>query len=142
VIAVLESLLPTGNAGADERIAMAIASLQESLTPSWWIDSHTLHPTHGAKVFEAEHKAVLELTKKELAGNATVAGLVELILDADRTLAQTALDAAIAGGGQPQQIERAQAEMARGDADRAAGRYGQAVIRYKAAWEHAINALD
>jgi predicted extracellular nuclease len=142
VIAALESLLPTGSAGADKRIAAAISSLQTSLTPIWWIDSHTLHPTHGAEVFEAEHKAILELTKKELAGNATVASLVELILDADRALAQTALDAAIAGGGQPQQIERAQAEMARGDADRAAGRYGQAVIRYKAAWEHAINALD
>jgi hypothetical protein len=140
VIAELQSMLPTGDKNTDKRIQRAIDRITKSLTADWWISDDEL-AAKGNKVFDEEKKAVQALTKKELVNNPVAQSLVQAILDADRALAQKAIDTAIALPGKAKDIAKAQDELAKGDAERTAGKYPQAVDRYKAAWENAQKAM-
>ncbi len=62
-------------------------------------------------------------------------------MNADRQLAQVAINAAIAGGGNAGRIADAQAEMAEAAADVVAGLFNEAVNHYKTAWDQATKAL-
>ena len=64
----------------------------------------------------------------------------DLLVNADRQLAQIELIAAIARGGNAGKIADAQAAMADAAAFTAAGLYNEAVNAYKTAWDAATKA--
>jgi tetratricopeptide (TPR) repeat protein len=139
VVAVLTALLPTGDEKTDQRIEKAIEHLTKSLDPELWVDDSTL-TEKGKKVFDEEKKAVKELRKIKDAPP-EVGDAIDEIVTADRQLAQDAIDAAIAGGGDPNDIEKALREMAKAQEELDKGKPDKAIDHYKKAWEKAQKAL-
>ena len=72
--------------------------------------------------------------------DAQLTDLMGQLAGAAKVLAQDAIDAAIAGGGDPDTIVDAQQFLADGDADRAAGQFKDAVAKYKDAKAKAESA--
>jgi hypothetical protein len=134
----LAAMLPTGNKHDDKRIEKAIEHLDKSLDPELWVDGSHLGDK-GKKVFDEEGKAVKELEK--LSGGAS-AGIVAALLRADKLLATTALDEAIAGAGNAKEIEKAQEELAKAVEELAKGKPDKAIDHYGKAWQHATKALE
>lgn len=66
--------------------------------------------------------------------------MVEVIVEAARDIAVAAIDDAIARGGSPTRISRAQNHLADGDADRANGEWENAVRDYRRAVQDALRA--
>ena len=137
----LVALLPTGDMNTDKRINKAIDRIEQSLNPAWWVSNTEIN---NKKVFDRERQAVVQL-ELVVASGAPEAGdaqfAIDLLVEADRRLAQAAIDAAIVGGGDPGKIAQAQAQMAAAAADVADGRYNEAVNHYKSAWDKATEAL-
>lgn len=133
VLAVLQSLIPSGDAKTDERILKAIERLEKSLTPSWWDGPLALDPKDGKHVFDQEKKVVHELSKKELDGNPVALQAILTIVSVDRALAQYAIDNAV--DVKPSYMAKALEDMAKGDAYAASGKYENAIEHYKNAWE-------
>lgn len=131
VIGELTSLIGVGSTKADKRIQKAIDALEKSLTPAWWDGDSALDPKHGNKVFDEEKKAVHELTEKYAADVPAVADQVEAIVQIDRALAAYA----IANPADPDDVDRANEELAKGDAKYAQRKFEEAIEHYKHAWE-------
>ena len=150
VVDNLQRLLPTGDKKTDHRIEEAIKHINKSLGPNLWETDLTL-TKKGKEVFEEEKKAVHELMKivrsgGPSAGDAQTA--IDTLVSADETLAQNAIDEAIAVGGDPKEIAKAEEEMTKAqqelDHTKKDGtpdpRYDKAIDHYKKAWEHACKA--
>jgi predicted extracellular nuclease len=136
----LDALAPSDRA-TRRRINNAIARVDRSLTEAWW-DGESMIKTH--KVFDQERRAIVQLELVVASGvdeADTALWVIGVLLEADRRIAQTAIDAAIAGFGDPAYIAAAQDYMALAAADIAAGLYNEAVNNYKEAWFAAIAAL-
>jgi hypothetical protein len=133
----LSLLLPTGDENDDKFIGKAIDRINESLNPDWWVDASTLDPTQGNHVFDREHQAVQELEK---VATVDVSAAIDQILLADYQLALKQLIAAIAAGGDPGDIAKAEGNSADAAANTADGNYAKAVLDYKKAWMNAIKA--
>lgn len=140
VLAELTALLPTGDARVDLRIEKALEHLSKSLVPELWLDDATLS-AEGKRVFQEEEKAVHELEKIEHTLPAAADAIADL-LEADRQLAEDALDAALAAGGDPREIEKAQRELVRLQQDLDDGAAAKAVHHYRKAWEKAQQAVS
>lgn len=132
-LAELQSLGPIDK-DTDKRIADAIAHLTRSLDPAAWIDADHLDAKKGDHVFDEERETVkkLDSIKNPSAGlAAAIAGWIDDLVTADRLLAATA----IAEGGAAKDVAKAGTELAKGDAERAAGKPDQAIDRYRNAWK-------
>jgi hypothetical protein len=127
----------TVDAKAAKTLVKATDALRASLADNLWLDDGRLNPKTGSKVFDLEKQALTELNKKELAGYSQVGDVVDVLLDADRALTQTAIDDAVAANAKPKDVQAARDDLAKGDAARARGNYQQAVDSYKAAWQKA-----
>jgi len=172
VLAALSALDPTGDKKTDKAIEKAIEHIQKSLNidpkhpekepkHELWLDDDHLDPKHGKKVFDEEKKAVHELMKIDAPD---VSGAIDALVSADKILAQTAIDEAIAaaaavGCGEEsndpeckktlEEIAKAQNEMAKAqeelDHTKKDGtpdpKYDKAIDHYKKAWEHAQKAM-
>ena len=140
VAADLAALVPTGDANTDNRLNKAIDSIAASLNPSWWTSDQTITIK---KVFDEERKAVVQL-ELIVAGSgpeaAAAQGAIDVLVNADRQLAQVELIAAITAGGKASKIADAQAAMAEAATLAAAGLSNQAFNAYKAAWDAATKA--
>ena len=139
-IDALEALLPTGDKNADKRLTKAIASIAESLTASSWTSDQTITTK---KVFDNERDAVVQLmlvAEGDGDAAATAQEAIDVLLNADRLLAQIELIAAADRGGDPTKIAAAEAAMADAAAFAAAGQYADAVNAYKTAWVMARKA--
>lgn len=154
VIDDLGSLLYTGDDKTDHRIEKAIERVEKSLDPEYWETDSTL-TKKGKKVFYEEKKAVYELMKVvkdggEYAGEAQEA--IDALVAADATLAQVAIDQAVAQaevlgcdeGSDSEvckkalkEIAKAQEEMAKAQAELDKGKPDKAIDHYKKAWYHA-----
>ena len=134
----LAAALPTGNKQDDKRIEKAIERITQSLSPAWWIDESTLDPNSGNHVFDREHQAVQELEK---VSTVDVQSAIDQLVDADRRLAGLQLLAAIDAGGNPQDIAKAQGNLADAEAHVAAGDFSKAIGDFKKAWQNAIKAV-
>lgn len=133
VLAQLQALAPI-NKDTDKRIAEAIKHLQKSLDNSAWVDDNHLNGKKGEKVFDEERETVKKLgeIKNPSAGlAASIAGWIDSLVAADRTLATTA----IAEGGSAKDLAKANDEVAEGDTDRNNGKFTKAIDHYKHAWE-------
>ena len=122
---------------------MGIARIDRSLNSRYWETETTLHKRRGYRVFYQGWRAVLilrRLTEYDGSFTAGAQAAIDLLVQADQTLAQVALDTAINGGGNPERIRRAQTAMDRAAQTLANGRPGWAILYYQAAWQHAVRA--
>lgn len=133
----LNALKSQVNKAGKGKLGEAIECLNESLSDELWVDGSHLSPDNGGDVFSSEKDALNTLMgiirkPRQFGASATVVtelkNIIELrILEADRLLAQTALDQA--GSDSPFMGE---AETAIGN-----GQYGKAVGYYLKAWQAA-----
>jgi len=99
-------------AGPDrKRIESAIAQIQASLDPSFWADDSHL-TAEGARVFEAERKAVNELGKATQS-NTTIDAVIAALVEVDGKLAEIAVQDAIDDGGAARLLAAAQRQFNR-----------------------------
>jgi probable HAF family extracellular repeat protein len=125
----------------------AIAALNRSLRPEYWVDPNHLAAKTGKLVFDQEKQAVSKLTeclnRKRPASTISKPLLqdwINRLVLADRTLAETAINEAIGAAGDPRKIADAQKHLANGDAKDAAGKHRDAIEQYCQAWLSARNA--
>jgi M6 family metalloprotease-like protein len=132
--------VPSDGAATNRAIQRAIASLNASLASAYWIDACTLSPTQGKNVFDNQKKAIQELVG--ITGPESLLPAVQHYLDnllyAQRQLVVCAIEAS--EGGNAEMLATAEAELALGDADLAAGLYKEANAHYKTAWDQARKA--
>jgi hypothetical protein len=140
-VANLETLLPTGSSGNDHRVETAIGRIEDSLNPDLWETGVLLDAGQGNHVFDREKQAVQELMKVEPPDDVAAQDAINQLVEADRQLAQVALSAAVADGGDPDRIAKALDEMALAADAIANGDYDKAVGHYKKAWQESIKAL-
>jgi hypothetical protein len=128
------------------RLKVARDAVAASIDPALWGEGNRLQVHGGVKVFEKEKQAVEKLTEmradpRTQVPGATLLGWIDVLTEADRTLARTAIDDAIASSGDPAKIADAQADLAAGDLKRSAGSDGLAIEDYKNAWMKALQAV-
>ncbi len=136
VIAALKALLPTGNTTTDTLLKVAIASLSQSLNPNYYVDATHLKKTTGSNVFTFEQVAVRQLQAIRNPPAAIATAFLAL-LAADEGFAQTAIADAIARGGNPTKIAKAQALLAQA---LAATNPFKAIGLLRSAWQTAMGA--
>jgi hypothetical protein len=127
-----------GTESEDQRLDKAVRELNKALQHRYWVDDDSLNLAEGKKVFSETRKAVKDLAKVVsggvgLADEARTA--IDVLVFADRQLAQIAVDGAIAGGGDADDIADAQEHLDRGDALDAAHQWDKAVKEYEKAWD-------
>ncbi len=135
-----------GNRAAERKLDAAVGWLDQSLRDKYWSDENSLDPSQGAFVFNRDRK-VLAVNLMAIVeaddGLATEAQFaLDVLLAADRDLAQTLLDEATAAAGDPADLQRAQDHLDDGDAFALAGRADKAIQSYGQAWEDAGNATQ
>ncbi len=86
-------------------------------------------------------KAVKKLLKAADEG-ADVADLIDLLVESARTLAQDAIDAAIAAGGDQEEIDKALNEMIHAQNELDKGHPHHAIKEYSKAWKKAQKSLE
>jgi hypothetical protein len=137
--------LAAGATGDDARkLAEAIQQVQQSLANDLWVDDSHLVPAQGEKVFEKERRAVDKLRelvrdRSSAVDKEALQRSIEELVSVDRLLATVAIhDAA---GGDARKLADANRELAKGDAELASGKPGDAIDHYRRAWKHALEAL-
>lgn len=151
-----------------EKLDHALEELSESLDPELWllddlgqVEGSHLDPEEGAHVFHEERHcaqyvfdAIDEGEIDDLGLQGELLAIVDTLAFVDRRLAEIQLDDAVAFGGDPEEIDEAVAELARGNAlvDKAFATadlelrdnllYEAMDNAYRHAWEAAIDALE
>jgi hypothetical protein len=144
VLAELIAARATATSATDrDRLDKAIAALTAALDAGLWVDANHVVPKLGQTVFQKEKDCVNFLN--DLVGDArsripaaTLQSWIDRQVQADRILAVLSVDEAAAAGGNPRKIEQDRDQIARGDADAAAGREENAIEHYRNAWSHAV----
>jgi hypothetical protein len=140
VVTGLTALLPTGDANTDKRLTKAIDAIETSLDPTRWTSDQTITTK---KVFDEERKAVVQLELIVAAGgpeSSAAQAAIDVLVNADRQLAQIELIAAVVRGGDAGKIADAQAAMVEATVLNAVGLYTEAINAYKVAWDAATKA--
>jgi flagellar motor switch protein FliM len=88
-------------------------------------------------VFNEEREAVKDLRGIK-SPPPVVTDAIATLVEADRQLAQRAIDDA--AGGDPVELQKANDRMAKAAQDVADGKYPEAINHYKEAWKHARRA--
>ncbi len=113
-----------------QRILRAIDSLESSLDPELWTSDNEIVPGVGGAVFLHEMRAA-----NQLEGEGEVAdAAVDLMLAADRILAETKIAIGADAGLGERILDRARAQLALGDALAAADQEMAAMAAYNRAW--------
>ncbi len=131
VLAELQALLPALAKPASDKVKNAIDHLTKSLNPKFWVDGVHLSISYGKTVFDEEKKTVHELEDVNPPLVVTTNAISSLVA-VDRTLATVAIAESTK---KPADIQKAQQELTKGDADRADGKFEEAVGHYKTAWD-------
>jgi hypothetical protein len=129
-----------------DRLSHADKELAKVLDPKWWVDGTHVTPKGGEAVFTHLKNAVKVLSalaqdKKSAIPPATLEPMIDDLVAVAALLASTAVNDAIAAGGPADRVGRAQDELARAAAARAAGDPDGAIGHYKAAWQKAQEAI-
>jgi hypothetical protein len=138
-VASLQALLPTGDEQADRKIQRAIHEINETLEPQLWLDDSHLTAA-GKRVFHEEKEAAraLEHIRDPAVDVSTV---LDSLVAADQALARTAIDEAVAAGGDPTKLARAENEMDRAAEQASMGQFAKAIGHYGKAWKMAQQSL-
>ena len=135
-----------GTARTERRLEAAIGWLEQSLRDDYWSDENSLDPTQGEFVFNRDRKVLAVNLMAIIDADDGLAAEAQLALDvliaADRSLAQTLLNEATAAGGDPADLQLAQDHLDEGDAFVLANRADKAIAAYGKAWEDARNATQ
>jgi hypothetical protein len=143
VLASLEVLRAAANSRKDQqKLDQAIADLTDSLAPALWIDQTHVSSVQGAMVFAYEQDAVAELLdiikdRQSRIPDATVQGLIDTLVKADRLLAAVSIQDAVARGASANTIRQARQQLSIGDMQAREGRPVQAIQHYMLAWSKA-----
>ena len=173
--ATLEELLAEVRTGVysmgdrDEAVSKlehALEELGESLAPELWakdefgvIDQNRLNEDEGADVFHEEREcaqktfdAIRQGEIDDAGLRAELLGLIDTLVFADRLLAETAINDALAAGGDAEEIAEAEEHLAEGDALVAAAAaesdlrtvaallYAAMDGEYRHAWKEAVDS--
>ena len=128
------ALLPGATKQEADRLRDVIKKLNDSLDPSLWVDGNHVSRKHGDKVFSSEKDAVgklVDLIRKGSLPDATLQGMIDKLVHADRILAE----GAIAGSSDAHKTAEAQEELVRAADDALHGRFGDAIEHYRNAWK-------
>jgi hypothetical protein len=129
-----------------DKLIDAITKLLESLDPSLWAGNDRLERKHGDKVFDKEREAVRKLCdllkdKDSTVPDAAVQAVIDDIFKIDRTLAEIAINDAIAAHANQKKIDEALKHLAKGDEQVASNKKcDDGVNEYKEAWKKAVRA--
>ena len=146
VLGQTQALLAGASQHDAHKLKEIVAELTASLDPSLWVDGNHVDAKHGRKVFDRDREAAEKLTKliadkHSAIPDATLQGLIDMLVHADRVLAEVALADATAASGNPHDLARAQKELAKAAADLASGHFGDAIHHYGKAWTKAEKAM-
>jgi len=146
-IPLIQALNKTTSPVINSNLLSTILSINNSLAPNLWINDTHINRIRGGIVFDQEKKAVELMTaiKNDRQTPANVKGVCDVVIptlvEADRLLAQAAIDyAKAAPPGNPTEIANADADMTMALTYLTAGKPNLAVLSYRQAWVHAINA--
>ena len=137
-LSALQAIGPTGSNDTDKKINEAIKKVTSSLARPNWVDDNHIDGREAEKIFTDEKAAVTQLMgiKGTVPAGATAA--IQYLLEADRILAQTAIDDAV--GGKPKPLAEAAKEMQKALDSIAKGDFDNAIDHYKHAWQQAQKA--
>lgn len=154
-VSYLEDLKSQLNHEGQQKVNQSIAYLNESLygepgnQESLWIDSFHLEPEDGDDVFGKENDAVemlMEILNEPDEYGATEESVSEIvtiikgqILEADRMLAQKAIEEA--SSGDAKLLKKATKEMIEAESEINDGHYINAMEHYSQAWEAALKSI-
>ncbi len=141
---ILDVLLPASNRITKYRIESAIRRIEQSLNPSYWESSFVLDQYRGSLVFVREQQAVLNLMF--IAGSRAPESIeaqraIDLLVAADETLAQVAINRATINGGTARDIDKAELQLIEAQNSVAAGQFFRAIGRYRNAWYFATKSV-
>jgi hypothetical protein len=129
-LADLQGYLPGLSKPASDKVKSAIAHLTRSLNTKYWNDG--LHLSKEGKPALDEIKAAVH-DLEAIAPPIYVASTgIDALLAAARTLAQVAIRESTKGATD---IQKANGELAKGDADAAASKFEEAAGHFKNAWD-------
>jgi len=144
----LTALLPSSDSKTDKALTKALGKLDQALAANLWQADGNHLTLIGDDVFNRLRDAVQELTKIKNhstgSGQApppAVGAAITSLTTISRSLAQTALDEAIAGSGDAGKIAKAQSKLSKGNAEAARGKAANAIAQYEDAWEYAQQSL-
>jgi hypothetical protein len=142
LVALRESLDPSQPFA--QKFDEAIAHLQDSLNPAYWIDQTHLKPKGGNLAMNQEKLAANTLdiimnSKQCPVDPAVLFGFIDRIVRSDRLLATISIQDAASAGLNAKKIAEDLAMVAKGDREAAAGRYANAIEQYRNAWRHALH---
>ena len=135
----LGGLLPTGDPRTDQKINVALDHLNRSLAPGLWQDDTHL-TNKGEKVFNEQRAAVSKLMEITNRPAPEIAAVIQALVGADQSLAQTAIMDAMAALGEPKEIAKALDEMDKAAREVTKGNFDKAIEHYKHAWQQAQQA--
>lgn len=137
----LVALLPSGDRKIDQALQKAIAKLDQGFSPDFWqLPAGNQLSSQGQKAFEHLRDAIKELRKLK-APPAAVTAAIDTVTGVGRTLAEQAIAAATAAGGNAKQLAKANKEMVKAQQDLAKQRPNLAFAHYEDAWVAAQTAV-
>jgi hypothetical protein len=142
VAAGLSALLPKSTRSVDHSLQRAYDAVVASLAAQYWGGDFTLTAS-GHMVFVEQRKAVKELedvVKASEPRSAMARLAIDDLLLSEEVVARTAINLAVAAGGNPAEIARARDALSRAQLEQSAGDWDNAVDSYRKAWEHATRA--
>jgi fibronectin-binding autotransporter adhesin len=142
VLALVRSLIPSGNKNADKELQKAATAIAGSVDPKLWVDD--FHPVKKSDTVFKQERAAMENLLKAIAITPGLAAraqeAINDLVEVDGEIAQLAIDEAVAGGADRKLTAMANNEMAQARQAVAAGHPGDAIDHYGRAWVDAVNA--
>lgn len=133
-------LLPSGDSKTDKSLQKALGKIDQALAANLWQPDGNHLTLLGDDFFNRLQEAVKELGKIKNPP-AAVTTARNTLVTLSRSLAQQAVDEAVAGQGNASKIAKAQSKLAKGDSEAANAKADKAIAQYEDAWEYAQQAL-
>ena len=136
----LAALLPGSDSKTAKSLQKVLGKLDLALAANLWQPDGSHLTLSGDDLFNRLQDAVKELAKIKNPVP-TIGSASSILTTISRSLAQTALDEAIAGHGDAKRISQAQSKLSKGDSEAAKGKLDKAIAQYEDTWEYAQQAL-
>lgn len=140
----VNAMLPASNHLTTLRLKLAKAALAKSVDSDYWTNGYYLDKRDGIHVFALDGVAIhflAQVAGTNVPAAAAAQAALEQLLAAEESLAQIAVNLAVANNGRTSFINRAEDELADGQADLANGRFVQASNHFYQSWFFATKAI-